>query len=236
MKILHKPKFIYFDGMNVLVDKNKPESFYISKELGFPEERYEEYINAVARKQSKEMQDEFWTVSSLEKEREYMNKYHIEFLKFLNITYNKELVEKLTKLRMEADYFVKDGVKQALETLSKKYRLGVLTNAMPSRRYHELKLDNIDKYFEHIVISREVGSFKPDHKIYEVAIERSGLSPEDILFIDDKVKYLDGAVAAGIKNVLLMKHKEETDKYPMVSNLLELEQMLDEKAFIKTIK
>ena len=222
-----KPKFIYLDGMHVLIDKNKPESYFMAKELGISEKKYEEYLTTAINEQSEEMKNEFWTVETFEKEKDYMNRFHRDLLKIMNISENEDLVDKLTKYRMEADYFLKDGVKEALEILSKKYRLGVMTNAMPSRRYHELKLGNIDKYFEHIVISREVGSFKPDHKIYEVAIEKTGLPAEDILFVDDKVKYLDGAVAAGIKNVVLMKQEDETDKYPVVSNLLELVEMLE---------
>lgn len=223
-----KPKFIYFDGMNVLLELRRPESHYFSQALGFNESQYEKIIERVAKNLPTGMRHEFWTLSTIEEEVSYFNSFHKELLKHLDVTASDELVAQLTKYRVKADYKLKQGVLASLEQLSRRFRLGVLTNAMPSRRYHELTLGNIHRFFDQIIISREIGSSKPEPRIYKVAIERSGVGATDILFVDDKVSYLDGAVKAGISNVVLMRHNEISEKYPMVENLHDLVEALSE--------
>ncbi|MCX6732140.1 MAG: HAD-IA family hydrolase [Candidatus Roizmanbacteria bacterium] len=55
---------------------------------------------------------------------------------------------------------------------------------------------HFDSYFDAIVSSAEVGDHKPNPKIYEVAIEKTGVKPDEILFIDDNDKPLEGAQKA----------------------------------------
>jgi FMN phosphatase YigB (HAD superfamily) len=52
--------------------------------------------------------------------------------------------------------------------------------------------------FSWAVISFEVGSMKPDRRIYDAAIERAGLPPEAIFFVDDRPENVAAARAAGI--------------------------------------
>jgi len=49
------------------------------------------------------------------------------------------------------------------------------------------------------IYSYEVGFMKPHRRIYEIAIERFNLIPEDTLFIDDLSANVEGARAAGFQ-------------------------------------
>jgi 2-haloacid dehalogenase len=51
--------------------------------------------------------------------------------------------------------------------------------------------------FEDVVVSAHEGLIKPDRRIYEVLTTRNGLRPEECLFIDDSLKNVEGARAAG---------------------------------------
>lgn len=53
-----------------------------------------------------------------------------------------------------------------------------------------------------VVVSGTEGVAKPDPRIYEIAVERSGLSASDLVFVDDKQANVDGAVAAGLDGVV----------------------------------
>jgi 2-haloacid dehalogenase len=53
-----------------------------------------------------------------------------------------------------------------------------------------------------VIVSGAVGVAKPDPRIYEIAVERSGLSASDLVFVDDKQANVDGAVAAGLDGVV----------------------------------
>lgn len=52
------------------------------------------------------------------------------------------------------------------------------------------------------VTSFEARSMKPDSVIYEVAIERAGVSPNEIFFTDDRPENVQGAKDAGLDAVL----------------------------------
>jgi FMN phosphatase YigB (HAD superfamily) len=74
---------------------------------------------------------------------------------YLGISYSDELINKLSEYRIKADFKLKDGIFEGVDRLSKKYKLGVPSNALPSRRYFELKLENLDSYFETVLLSAE---------------------------------------------------------------------------------
>ncbi|MGC1177319.1 MAG: HAD-IA family hydrolase [Candidatus Saccharimonadales bacterium] len=69
---------------------------------------------------------------------------------------------------------------------SERYRIGLLTNIMPgfvSAMLQSGVLPNI--HYDAIVDSSEVGVIKPESRIYEIATERAGVPPEEIILIDD---------------------------------------------------
>jgi HAD superfamily hydrolase (TIGR01509 family) len=53
--------------------------------------------------------------------------------------------------------------------------------------------------FETTVVSGDEGVIKPDPRIFEILIERSGLTPERALFIDDSRRNVDAAAALGFR-------------------------------------
>ena len=219
-KIKPNIKFIYFDAYNVLFYRTISEGENIAKELGFPPEKYQDIIDILVKQQGEQLTNKFYNLSTLEEQIEYLNGLHRRMCEYLDIEYDQKLIERLTKYRTHGNYKLTKDLKEALKRLSKRYQLGVLSNALPSRRDHELKIDNIDQYFDVIIISSEEGVRKPNKEIYEIAIEKSGVNKEDILFIDDKDTYLDGAVEAGIENVVLFK--TESDRYRTINSIKEL--------------
>ncbi|HTL17816.1 MAG TPA: HAD-IA family hydrolase [Patescibacteria group bacterium] len=95
-------------------------------------------------------------------------------------------------------------VHHALETLrSRGLKLAVISNWDERLRplLHSLELN---RYFEEIVISCEVGAAKPYVRIFSHAAEALKLSPGEILHVgDDPIADVGGAHSAGFKAVLL---------------------------------
>ena len=56
--------------------------------------------------------------------------------------------------------------------------------------------------FRKTILSYEVGSNKPDAKIYQAAIEQCGCAAEDIMFVDDKPENVQAAKEQGIDAVV----------------------------------
>lgn len=79
-----------------------------------------------------------------------------------------------------------EGMKELVEWTAKNYHVGLLTNIMPGfvATMRERKLLPTVNY-EHIIDSSEVGAIKPEPQIYEIAVQKAGFEPHEILLIDD---------------------------------------------------
>ena len=77
-------------------------------------------------------------------------------------------------------------------------RTGLLSNSWGFSYDRSL----LDELFEPVVISGEVGMRKPERRIFDLAVERLGLQPSEVIFVDDAEPNLVGARAAGLQTVL----------------------------------
>lgn len=96
--------------------------------------------------------------------------------------------------------FLLDGAKEFVEALSKKYRLGVITNGIGSVQHSRLERSDLASYFETVIISEEVKVSKPNEKIFEIALE--SLNHKDlstVLMIGDSLTSdIQGGINAGV--------------------------------------
>ncbi len=86
-----------------------------------------------------------------------------------------------------------------LETLQPHYRLGIISN-FDGRLRTILQHLEIARYFQHVVISSEVGADKPAPWIFQHALERACVPPGAALHIgDDPVRDWQAAESAGLR-------------------------------------
>ena len=82
-----------------------------------------------------------------------------------------------------------------------------------------------EKYFKDKIVSGDVKCRKPDEKIYDLALERSGKGSSECIFVDNSVKNLDVAEELGIVPILFnrdsVSYAGET-----VNNFYELSERL----------
>ncbi|MEK7599527.1 MAG: HAD-IA family hydrolase [Patescibacteria group bacterium] len=106
--------------------------------------------------------------------------------------FNAKLAERLGVESVQwQDYYLEtvEAIEQMQELLlwaSERYRVGLLTNIMPgllSAMRRSGKLPNLN--YDAVIDSSEVAAIKPEAKIYEIAAQRAGVDPEEILLIDD---------------------------------------------------
>ncbi|WP_322173407.1 HAD family hydrolase [Acutalibacter caecimuris] len=90
-----------------------------------------------------------------------------------------------------------DDTMETLQALSGKYKLGIISDTWPSIM-PELEYLGILPYFHCATFSYQLGTLKPDPKMYQDALAKMGLPPEQTLFVDDNLKNLEGAAALGI--------------------------------------
>lgn len=77
--------------------------------------------------------------------------------------------------------------------------MGVLSNTCEAH-WHWILAQNwpmLDGWFQQIVLSYEIGSMKPNSKIYEVCEARANCNPASIFFTDDRPENIAAASARG---------------------------------------
>ncbi len=90
-------------------------------------------------------------------------------------------------------------VPEVLAALRGRFRLGIISNGPSDLQRYKLKLFDLEREFDPIVISGEVGVAKPDQKIFRYALERAGVSAEEALYVGDSPVYdVVGAKGAGM--------------------------------------
>lgn len=94
-----------------------------------------------------------------------------------------------------------DGMEDILSQLSKRFNLAALINEGSEWAQYKFEGSGFRKYFQHSVISGDLGIKKPERAFYERALEIIGTNPEKCLFIDDRQKNCEGAEAVGIKSI-----------------------------------
>jgi HAD superfamily hydrolase (TIGR01509 family) len=96
---------------------------------------------------------------------------------------------------------VDDNVLAILSVLRKQYSIGLLSNS-PSKLIRDiLRANDLERYFDEIVISSEVGHIKPSKEIFNIMLRRLGVQSSEAIFIDDSKHHIDGAEAVGIKGI-----------------------------------
>jgi putative hydrolase of the HAD superfamily len=131
--------------------------------------------------------------------------------------------DKIPELRQ--DYFSGDRLNYKLVALirdlkTKGLQLVLLSNDTKElrKRLEELELD---KLFDCILISSEIGVMKPDPTAYKVALQAAKAAPHEAVFIDDSLVNIRGAQPLGIHSILFR---------PEVDIRAEVYRVIDEAA------
>lgn len=79
-----------------------------------------------------------------------------------------------------------DSVPDVLESLSKKYRIGIIANQNTGTE-ERLRIFGIRQYFDVIASSAELGFAKPDPEIFHAALKAAECKPENAVMIGDRL-------------------------------------------------
>ncbi len=211
-------KFIYFDLIGVIVEKNSIDKKTMAGIIGINKEVFiKEYKNYI-----KKHQDERKLIKDIESEKLFFKELFTKLCKKVGRAYNKEFINVLIYLETHKNFELKENAKLVLSVLKEKYKLGILSNSYPSRKMAVLDKYKLSDLFDVIILSPEIGYMKPDLNIYQYAISQSGVSPEQILIIDDNIKMLEGAKNAGIENLILFNKKT-----PQFKNIQKFKELLE---------
>lgn len=101
---------------------------------------------------------------------------------------------------LEADYW--DGhwdssLLDLCRTLQPQYQLGIISDAFTDAR-NKVRPWVSTELFDVLVFSAEEGVCKPDPRIFRKALRELDVEPEAVLFVDDRIRNVEGAREFGI--------------------------------------
>mgnify|MGYP003305370696 FL=1 len=127
----------------------------------------------------------------------------------------------------EAMWHILSGISpykaELLNRLAESYDLYMLSNNNPvcmprSRRLFEEAGAPLDKVFRKCFLSYEMKALKPSEAFYKTVVSEIGLPAEQMIFIDDSQKNVDGAIAAGLPAVY---YEPGTDLSALIAEVLD---------------
>jgi epoxide hydrolase-like predicted phosphatase len=136
------------------------------------------------------------------------------------ITFQQHLADTVKQLHLDDDetesflkaFFAGDEVNYELvdyiRQLKAKYQTSALSNAFSNMRYMMEEVWKIADAFDHLVISAEVGLMKPDPAIYQLAIDKTGMSPQASVFIDDTLENILAAKEIGLHAIHFFSNEQ----------------------------
>ena len=137
-----------------------------------------------------------------------------EFFDGLNIAYTDELIydfNKFYQVELGNNIFFNDNAKETLKTLEKTYKQYAITNGSIVAQKGKLKKSGLDKIFDGVFISEEMGIDKPNKEFFDIVFENIGSTDtrEYLLVGDSLTSDILGANNAGIKNIWYNPEKKE---------------------------
>lgn len=105
-----------------------------------------------------------------------------------------------------------------INTIKMQIQVAIITNGSTQRQKAKIIKTNLNRCFDIVIISEEVGFRKPDKRIFELALNKLNVQPEDALFVGDDIeKDIGGCQNADIKgiwfNPYMVKNDTEVTPY-----------------------
>ena len=126
--------------------------------------------------------------------------------------YREQLIQTCTPLA---------GAHDLLRALRPRFKLALLTNAYDGEEQRlRLRRSGLEAYFEAVVVSDEVGWFKPQPEVFLHTLGLLGVRPGEALYIGDSPRHdVAGAKAAGMRAVLIRPGSAHPDAWLTVATL-----------------
>lgn len=102
-----------------------------------------------------------------------------------------------------------EQAREVVAHVKQKYKTGLITNGMTSIQYGKIDQLGIRDDFDLIIVSEEAGVKKPDSRIFEMALSKLELSPEQCIYIGDHpVNDIEGASKIGMETIWLRVNQQ----------------------------
>ncbi len=204
-----KYEIILFDADDTLFDFKKSEDFAIKKLVSTLDSNFDDefIINTY-----KDINTKIW----IEFEEGKITSDELKVERFNRLIKQLEINSNATDLCNMYIQFLGDGSflydesEDLLNYLSKKYKIGIITNGLADVQHRRIRNSIVGHYFEDVVISDEIKIAKPNPAIFDYALRNLDHSnKKSVLMIGDSLNSdIKGGINAGIDTCWFNQHKK----------------------------
>ncbi len=112
----------------------------------------------------------------------------------------------LSPQELSAAYLSSYQLYPEMLTLAQKIRAkmptALLSNLTSEMMHDIVRKHLVDRYFDYLLFSNEIGCMKPEHEAYHLALKKLGTPPQATIFIDDSARNVAAAKALGLHTIL----------------------------------
>ena len=204
-----KYEIILFDADDTLFDFKKSEDFAIKQLVSTLDSNFDDefIINTY-----KDINTKIW----IEFEEGKITSDELKVERFNRLIKQLEINSNATDLCNMYIQFLGDGSflydesEDLLNYLSKKYKIGIITNGLADVQHRRIRNSIVGHYFEDVVISDEIKIAKPNPAIFDYALRNLDHSnKKSVLMIGDSLNSdIKGGINAGIDTCWFNQHKK----------------------------
>ena len=182
-----KPKFIYFDLDDTLLDHRQAERSALGdvyKHFDLFEDRTAERLVNVYQQVNSEQWKQY-SQAKITKQELQRNRFE-KTLRALQVDpchYDRVGSQYMEFYQRHWQWI--SGAKEAFDSIRQRFPVGILTNGFAETQKKKFAEFNLHTYADHLVISEEVGAMKPHPDVFEYATKLTGHAPDEILYIGD---------------------------------------------------
>ena len=184
-----RPKFIYFDLDDTLLDHKKAEQNGL-KDVHAHFEVFNDISLEDLKHTYHQINKGLWEEYGRgEIDRHILHRRRFEET-FVELGVDGSLYEEAGKVYMgyyRTHWEWIEGAKEAFDKIRSVYDVGIITNGFAETQWMKINQFGFREMVDKIIISEEIGVMKPHPKIFDHATELVGLDRSDILYVGDSV-------------------------------------------------
>ena len=119
-------------------------------------------------------------------------------------------------------------VENVLKKLSSEYKVAMVSNTMSDQPKLLLQESKMDKYFDLMVCSRDLGVRKPNPEIFKIVLDKLGVKPSEAVHVGDSVEAdMMGAQKSGVTGIWIKTPDQPTWSGYAIGSICELPGFLE---------
>ncbi len=226
-------EFLFLDLDDTILDFHKAEKIAISKtfrELGI--EPTEEVLARYSQ-----INQSCWHKLELgewNREQVLVRRFELLFAEY-GIVCDGTKVARAYEKNLSIGHYFLPGTEEAVDALSKKYRLFLASNGTASVQQGRMTSANLYRFFEKVFVSQELGANKPAKEFFERATAQiPGYDPAKAMMVGDSLTSdILGGINAGMKTCWVNPSHAPAD--PAIQADYEIESLSQLEALLENI-